>query len=315
MSERIAVLASPKSGANRRFPKRLERLRAMADRHGARFVAPAGLDALATEVRALADAGITLLAVNGGDGTLHRVITAAASAYGEDSLPQIAILPGGTMNIAARSTGWLGKPELALARVFEGGLAVRPTSLLRVDGQWYGFLWGNGLIASFLELYEEVPDPTALRAATILGRGAASALVGGPFAAQLTRRWRGTVEIDGQMLDRDDWLAVAAGTVEQIGLGFRPFRFTEQGPGRMHAVGLGCAVGRFARELPRVYARQPLLAPENVERSASRLVLRGVEPATFMVDGDFHRGGHELVVDVGPTVALRVPGNRAVTDA
>lgn len=305
----VAVLASPKSGANRRAPRRLAALASLAKDHGARFEAPEGLDALERTLRDLADAGVRTLAVNGGDGTLHRVITSAAAAWGEDALPRIAILPGGTMNIAARSTGWLGRAPEALARVLERPETVRarPTSLLRIDGRWLGFLWGNGLIARFLEVYEEVEDPTTTRAAAILARGAASALVGGPFAAQLTRRWSGTVEIDGETLERTDWLAVAAGTVEQIGLGFRPFRFVADHPGRMHAVGLGCSVARFAPELPRVYARLPLAAADNVERVATRLVLRSDEPATFMVDGDFHRGGNELVVEVGPSLDLLVP--------
>lgn len=313
----VAVIASPRSGANRRSPARLARLEALAGRHDARFVAPGDLDALDAAVRSLADAGVTRIAVNGGDGTLHRVLTAAVGAWGESSLPEVAILPGGTMNIAARSTGWLGRPEAALAQVLDApdALARRATSLLRIDGRWYGFLWGNGLLARFLEVYEAVPDPTAARAAAILGRGALSAVVGGPFARALTRRWTGTVELDGERLERTDWLAVAAGTVEQIGLGFRPFRLATERPGVMHAVGLGCSVGRFAFELPRVYARRPLAAADNVERSARRLVLRSEERATFMVDGDFHRGEQELVVEVGPSVDLLVPRVDGVTNA
>lgn len=271
-----------------------------------------GLEALAATVRSFAEDGVEVLAVNGGDGTLHRVLTAAVEAF-DGVLPKVAILPGGTMNIAARSSGWLGTPEQALAAVIaqvregDGPLRERRHWLMQIDGQHYGFLWGNGLLARFLEVYEAVDDPTVMRAASILARGAGSAMVGGPFAKQLTRRWIGEVEVDGVVLDRTDWLAVAAGTVEQIGLGFRPFRLVESNPGRMHVVGLGCSVARFARELPRVYGQRPLAAAENVEKPARRLVLRSEEAATFMVDGDFHRGGHELVVEVGPSVDLLVP--------
>ncbi|MEZ4317259.1 MAG: diacylglycerol kinase family protein [Myxococcota bacterium] len=316
MTLRVAVIASPKSGANRRNPRRLEQLASLCDDAGARFLAPSTLEALEAEVAALPE--IDVLAINGGDGTLHRVLTAAVRALGAD-LPEVAILPGGTMNIAANSSGWLGEPVSALQRVLAyaeargearggaGGLERRRHWLLHVDERWYGFLWGNGLIARFLEVYEEVDDPTAARAASILARGSASAVVGGPFAKRLTRRWHGEVEVDGEVLERSDWLAVAAGTVEQIGLGFRPFRFVQDHPGQMHAVGLGCSIGRFARELPRVYRRQALVADGNVERAARRLVLRSDERATYMVDGDFHRGGNELVVEVGPSLDLLVP--------
>ncbi|MCA9566415.1 MAG: hypothetical protein KC656_01175 [Myxococcales bacterium] len=300
---KVAVFATPKSGANRRRPRRLRALAEVAEAHGAVLHATHSLEELDRAVASLAHDRPDVLAINGGDGTVHRVLTAAVQVL--DPLPTLAILPGGTMDIAARSTGWLGRGAEGLERVCAGGLRTTERSLLTVDGRWAGFLFGNGLIARFLEVYEEVPDPTAARAAQILARGAASAMVGGPFAEQLTRRWRGEVELDGEVLAGDDWLAVAAGTVEQIGLGFRPFR--DARAGRMHAVALGSSVGRFARELPRVYGRRPLREPGNVERPATRLVLRSDEPASFMVDGDFHRGGQELVVEVGQTVTLLVP--------
>lgn len=299
----LGVIASAHSGRNRRQPQRLLELQRVAEAAGAHFAAPATLEELEQAVVDFAGFGVDTLAVNGGDGTLHRVVTAMVPAF--DVLPRLAILPGGTMNIVANSTGWLGKPPVALKRVAAGATIERPCSMLRV-GELHGFLWGNGLLARFLEVYEE-GDPTALRAAAILARGAASALVGGSFAARLTRRYAGTVELDGTLLERQDWLAVAAGTVEQIGLGFRPFRFADQ-VGHLHAVGLGSSVARFAFELPRVYLRRPLAAADNLERAVSRVVLTSDEPIGFMLDGDFHRGGTTITVEVGPTVRFLVPG-------
>ena len=149
----LGVIASAHSGRNRRRPERLDRLEEIAATAGARFEAPPTLEALDATVQAFADDGIETLAVNGGDGTLHRVITAAVAAYGAD-LPRIAVLPGGTMNIVARSTGWLGRPPEALQRVIDGHTQERTVSLLKVD-ELYGFLWGNGLLARFLEVYED----------------------------------------------------------------------------------------------------------------------------------------------------------------
>lgn len=300
---RVVVFTTPKSGANRRRPARLRALQEVGRQRGAEVYATRSLDELDDVMASLADDPPDILCINGGDGSVHRVLTAAVGAF--DTLPTVALLPGGTMDIAARSTGWLGRGADGLVRVLSGRTTTTTRSLLTVDGKWSGFLFGNGLIARFLEVYEQVDDPNALRAAQILARGTASAMVGGPFVKQLTRRWHGTVELDGELLEGDDWLAIAAGTVEQIGLGFKPFRMARAG--QMHAVGLGSSVARFARELPRVYGRRPLKEPGNVEQEARKMVLRSEEPATFMVDGDFHRGGTELVVEVGATVTLLVP--------
>ena len=299
---KLAVIASARSGSNRRNPGRLAELKELAEAGGALFASPSTLDELASVSREFAKRA-EVLAVNGGDGTLHRVVTAIATA--DESFPTLAVLPGGTMNIVANSTGWWGAPHVGLRKILAGEGVRTQRSLLKIDEQLYGFLWGNGLIARFLEVYEE-GDPTVLRAAAILGRGAASSLIGGPFVKRLTRRWEGEVEVDGSLLTGTSWLTVAAGTVEQIGLGFRPFRLAD--PNHMHLVGLGSSAARFAFELPHVYRRRPLRAPENVERAATEVWLRGTEPSTFMVDGDFHRGPRELRVGLGPVVEFLVPG-------
>ncbi len=300
----IHIFASPRSGANRKRPARLRELAAVAEAHGVTLHVPEDLRALRHRMAALAAHPPSLLVINGGDGTIHRVLTEAVGVF--DPLPDVAIIPGGTMDIVARSTGWFGRGAAGLQRLLVGTHACTERSTLMVDGRWCGFLFGNGLIARFLEVYEEAPEVSAWRAAQILARGTVSALVGGPFARRLTRRWRGQVELDGAVLPGQDWLAVAAGTVEQIGLGFRPFRDAEVG--RMHAVAAGSGVARFARELPRIYRGRPLREAGNLERTARRMVLRGEEPASsFMIDGDFHRAGAELVVEIGPTVRFVVP--------
>ena len=50
------------------------------------LVAPGDLDALAAHARRFRDRGITTLCVDGGDGTLHRVLTAIARVYGDAPL-------------------------------------------------------------------------------------------------------------------------------------------------------------------------------------------------------------------------------------
>ena len=132
-------------------------------------------------------------------------------------------------------------------------------------------------------------------------------MVGGTLSKRLTRRWEGTVEVDGVAWPQDHWLAVAAGTVEQIGLSFKPFRYVEDNPGHLHAIGLGCSISRFAFELPLIFNKRPLRSGENTEIPAQRMVLSGPEPMSYMLDGDFHRAGKTLTIEVGPAVDILVP--------
>ena len=59
---------------------------------------------LPEQIRHLTDAGVPALYVEGGDGTLQAVMTALIGA-GEAPLPDIAVLPGGSTNLAYKIAG------------------------------------------------------------------------------------------------------------------------------------------------------------------------------------------------------------------
>ncbi len=261
----------------------------------------AELDAIADRC---AEDDVPVIALSGGDGTNHVTITRIAQAYGSRPLPRFALLGGGTMNIVAWSIGVSGQPERLLAQWLAAdadALALVRRTVMRVDGgdqPQYGFLFGNGVIARFLEVYYRRSNPTPAHAALDLGRGVLSTLVGGPFSRALLRRWSGALTVDGARWAGDDFLAVAAGTVEQMGLGFAPFAGVGERPDalRVHAVGSG--MFGLARELPRVYLGRDLVASGNRSSFAGALTLESNESgSTFMIDGDFHRAG--------PTLTLR----------
>ena len=46
---------------------------------------------------------IEILAINGGDGTISKTLTAFINEYGDEPLPKIAILKGGTINVVERT--------------------------------------------------------------------------------------------------------------------------------------------------------------------------------------------------------------------
>ncbi len=297
---RIAAIANPRSRKNRSDPSRLEALRERLAGHGEVY-APASLAELAEVAAHLAADPPDVLAVSGGDGTLHRVFTELVPATG-GVLPKTLVLRGGTMNIVADSVGMTLRADRALDLVQGGNWTTTRRWLLRVDGTRYGFLFGNGIVARFLELYYQKPEPTPADAAWLLARGVASLAVGGALIRRLTRRFEGTAEVDGVAFPEDSWVAVAAGSVAQLGLGFTPFYRVQQNPGQMHVVGVGGPVTDLAWGLPRVWRGKGLRGPHHHEAVGHRLHLKGTEPLGYMVDGDFHAGGTEITVEMGPPV-------------
>src|SRR6188474_2872331 len=98
----IAVIVNPRSRANRRNPHIAAEFQAIVGDQG-RVHAPKTLEELDDLARELHQAPPTVIAVHGGDGTLHMTVTALDRVFGADPIPPIAILCGGTMNVVATS--------------------------------------------------------------------------------------------------------------------------------------------------------------------------------------------------------------------
>lgn len=316
----IGVITNPFSRTNRRDPRLAGRLGYILGEKGD-LQTPGDLDALAATAARFREREVDLVCINGGDGSVHRAVSALVHAWGDAPLPRLVVLPGGTMNIVAHSVGVRGRPSDLLEQVvhaYHADLPLRTVRrwLLRFEGEGldpvpYGFLFGNGIISGFLEVYYEGAEPTPAKAGWLLFRGALSAVVGGRFVRRLIRPWSGTVDLDGAdgavSWGPGPWTAVAVGTVEQIGLGFTPFHSVSTTPEHMHVVGIGGHVVDLARDLPRIYRGRGPRRPRNVEGTTKELMLRGSEPLSFMIDGDFYRTGRELRISVDRPVDFVVP--------
>jgi diacylglycerol kinase (ATP) len=308
----IGVITNPRSRQNLRNPRLARQLGYILGEKGT-FAQPTDLDALAATARMFRDHQIDVLCINGGDGTMHTALTAMVKAYDGKPLPRVALLRSGTMNTVAHGLGIRASAAEFLDYVVQRYHADAPMptvrrNLLDVDGQQYGFLFGNGLIARFLEVYYEGGEPTPVKAVWLLIRASLSAAVGGKLIQRLTTPYVGSVEVGGQRWEPTRYLTVAAGTVDDIGVGFRPFWKAPRHPGSMHALGIATLNAMdVVRELPRIYRAKQVQHPDFLDEVCQELVLRSEEPISYMVDGDFHRGGQVLTVRIGPPVDFVVP--------
>jgi diacylglycerol kinase (ATP) len=310
----IGIVNNPRSRRNRHRPELAERLRARVDGQGMVLDAstPEELDDVVRRFRA---ADIDLLGVNGGDGTGHRVLTAMALAYPDRPLPRLLLLRGGAMNTVAHGHGIRGTPEGILKSVLEArrrGIAL-PTverDLLRVEPDQgpvrYGFIFGTGVVVTFLEAWERSKDPSPLRAAGLVLRALGSAVRGGPFAVSLMRRERLRVATDGEEWPDDAYLTLIAGTTPDIGLGFKAFGRCDEQPGFFHAVGVTCTIGPLAANLHRIRRGRPWRRRHAQDEVARELVLACERPR-YTVDGDLYAARERVRVTTGPGIEIVLP--------
>src|SRR5580692_193015 len=250
----IGVVLNPKSRRNLRDPGAALRLARKLGDHGV-VRSVRSIDDLHRTAEDFKRLQIDVLGISGGDGTNHVTITGFLSVYAPNPLPQLAFLRGGTMNTVANSVGIRrGRPEGVLGRVIRAYAerAVRPLAnverhVMRIGpaGQSdegkvnYGFLFGTGVVYGFLSEYYRTGEPSPLVAAKTLARGVGSTLVGGETIRRMAKPFRGRVTLDdGTTWKTRDYLSIAGGTIDQIGLNFRPFYRYAERPSTFHLLGI-----------------------------------------------------------------------------
>jgi diacylglycerol kinase family enzyme len=263
---------------------------------------------------------IDVLGISGGDGTNYVTITGFLAVYANEPLPPLAFLRGGTFNTVANAVGVpQGAPDGLLASLIEmyADRSRKPLHwverhVMRI-GSHYGFIFGTGAIYGFINAYNQAEARHALYAAEVLLRASVRVVLGKPTS--VAERWVGRVTLDdGFVFPERDYLAIGAGTVDQIGLGFRPFYRSNNPAGRFHMLGIHTSAFGFVRKLPDVWRGRPMGDAHTFDRVASRAVLEGRGGVVhYCCDGDVHMHCGPLSVEAGPLVRILVehkPGTR-----
>jgi len=228
---RLGVLTNPVADHNHRFPFTHGRLQHHLESE-ADAVVTADKSCLDEAVRQLLlEREVTVLAINGGDGTIHGVVNCLSAAFGEDYLagrrapPTLLLLNGGTYNMASRAMSTNGDPVATVRRFqhrFRGGhLASVPShgvGLLEVRGgaalPMLGMFFGSQVVANALDLCDRMGSGY-LGLVRLLGQGAAGYVLRTAFFRENAWRLRaddprGTV--DG--VPYRDVVAMVAATVD-----------------------------------------------------------------------------------------------------
>lgn len=282
-----------------------------------RVFAPKTLEELDQVAATMRDTNPAVIAVHGGDGTLHKVITALGRAFGEQPFPPIAILGGGTMNVVSAS---LRIRESAIPFVKQlvetarsgGPFVTIRRRCLRV-GDLLGFIFGNGLMANFLGEYYGTGKYGPARAAWLLLRAVGSAMIGGPFMKKLFKRFEGTLEVDGQVLERTSFVGVGAATVREVGMGFKLNHRADDDPERFGFLAIHARPMTLMPDFVAVHRGKGIAPSRAMSAVAStlRVTPKGGSMA-YTIDGDLYRAEGTLTISVGPPVLFVRPAGALI---
>ncbi|MFP4446392.1 MAG: diacylglycerol/lipid kinase family protein [Desulfosudaceae bacterium] len=304
----IGVVFNPYAGKNRRHPWLEEKLKAILGDHGL-FVRTDNHETLAQAARDFLDKGIDIIAVSGGDGTLHQVLSAVVNQYGERPLPQFGFLRSGTMNTVSNSIKIKGKPTTILTDIVNAYQAGRPLAtfdqqLMRVNDK-YGFLTGAGVIASFLQVYYSARKPGPVHAAGMVCRMIISATFRTAYNSRIFYPIRCRLTVDGRRLEPEQILFVLGCTVKELGLGFKPtFRAYDQ-PGHFHLLAGSMSPANLVPKVPALWLGRDVTHPRLYHNGlTAETVLEPLETIPWMIDGDIYTTDQPLVFSAGPSVPV-----------
>jgi diacylglycerol kinase (ATP) len=313
---RSAILTNPHSSRNRRH---LPRLRAAMAKHAdIRHVETASVADVPAAVESLVADGIELLGINGGDGTVHLVLSALLHASAGRPLPTLALLPGGTTNMSARDLngGALSlQPALAtLLAVAAGHPPTTPRHLLHIHGTGaepqLGLCLGMGAVVRGIEYCHErifslgIRDEWATGVA-LLRAGWGIARREPVFADGVPLH----ISIDGEPHDTRASIFLVSALSELL-LGIRPFWGDGSQPLRVTLVREHA--DRFMRNFPDLLKGRPdphlTEAAGYLSRRGGAIDISGDCPYT--IDGEiYHASTNRIRVDAfGPVNVIPLGG-------
>lgn len=256
--------------------------------------------------------GIDTIAVNGGDGTLHLVLSAFVNVYKDRPLPRVMSLRGGTMNTMSNSLKIKGKTISILKKAVEKYKSGEPFSekqqhLLKINDK-YGFMSGAGVIANFLDAYYGGSSTGPWQAAKLVSKAIASALIGGEYSKNLFKPAPWRVRVDGKALEPPAYTVLLACTIRELGLGFVPTPRAYDKPDHFHFFVSTIKPFKLVPMLPSIWLGHDLKHSSIQHTDATKEAV--IEPQgcqRWMIDGEMYDANEPIHYSVGPTVTIAEP--------
>ncbi|MFZ2630384.1 MAG: diacylglycerol kinase family protein [Desulfosalsimonadaceae bacterium] len=264
-----------------------------------------------------------IIAVNGGDGTVHAVLTALFRQTNGGPIPLLTILRSGTASMISRDVGLKGSPQISLKRLvkwIDGGQkasTIVQRSILKVEtvsGQepLYGMFFGAAGICQGIQFCLTRVHATGLGGELAAGVTLARFLIP---AANKKNNFIFPVPVkialDSEPEEKRDVLLILISTLDRLFLGLRPYWGCEKNA-PLHYTGLGAYPRRLLLMLPSLLRgrKHRSLTPENGYLSRNIHKAELVFTGSFAIDGELYtpeKGDERITVSEGGTASfLRV---------
>jgi diacylglycerol kinase family enzyme len=182
--------------------------------------------------------------------------------------------------------------------------AVTQRDLILVNGRYYGYIVGAGLIVNFLQLYYSGARPGPLRAFWLLATCGLSWIFGTSLIKGVVQPFEADIDVDGERIPFRSFSMFLASTVAHIGLGVRPFYLSARKRGYYHLLAGPSSPGELLGKLPRFSRGLPANLDTLYDSMGQRVRIDFAEPQAFTINGDIFEPVATLELEPGPRVSF-----------
>jgi hypothetical protein len=250
----------------------------------------------------LARREVDVVTINGGDGTIHAVLTELFRRQAPEPFPVLAVLRSGTTSMIARDVGLSGPRKRALRRLLtwvntgKGMPVIVQRPILRVEKMphgepLYGMFFGVAGICQGIQYFHTHLDTKGL------GGELAAGLTMLRFLLAAVRGHKGlipvpiTVGLNGEPPEKQDFLLILISTLERLFFGLHPYWGAEIAP--LYYTALSARPQHLLRALPQLFRGRKSRFSTKKNGYASL----NIREARFALTGSFALDGELYSVD------------------
>lgn len=304
----IGLISNPYSRKNRKNPERLEKLiDASPDKDLVKL--PVSYEEMDSAMIHFKKQKIDILAINGGDGTVHVALCSLIKIYGDQPLPKLSILKGGTMNQTATNLRIKGNTVSIFKRTVASyatgkSLKTKKVSLLKANDR-YGFIFGNGAVCAFMDVYHRSGDPSPLIAGRAVLTTVGSILVKGKIYREVFTPVRQKVTVDNFCFGQTPYLATLISTIPELGLGFEVMHRAKYDHTKAHMLAFHDKA-KIVAQIPRTWFGLSMPADVVDDTIGRSFSIDCEKPFKYTLDGDFYSCSGKLKIETGPVMDIIV---------
>lgn len=287
------------------------------------------LQELVVAAQQIDDAKPDIVAIAGGDGTLHTTLTEIMKKHEvnpDKQMPKILLIPTGTMNTVATALkiARLSRSPKEFARIVRRKLdsnapfdiahahPMRITRYESLDEEptvEYGFLYGSAMVVNFMKLYYgvDVKKQGAWHAVKVVFRLLLIELLA---SMKIRKKRFDVVEPVGAKVTFTDindkesvckyrnHIAILIASVDQVGFGCRAMPDAMSRPECFMFRSTQLSFWGLIASLGQLWAGLPLL--KTVDKTVPRLIIEYDEPTQTLIDGEMKPPSVRDEIEIGP---------------